>query len=46
MTIAKLRPLQKFDLGSTMVPWKDRHAEGKEIRAKVPRESHAEWKPG
>ena len=32
--------------GSTMVPWKDRHAEGKEIRNKVPRESHAEWKPG
>ncbi len=46
MTIAKMRPLQKFNLGSTMVPWKDRHAEGKEIRAKVPRESHAEWKPG
>src|SRR5450755_351462 len=46
MAIAKLRPLQKFNLGSTMVPWKDRHAEGKELRIKVPRESLAEWKPG
>ena len=46
MTVAKLRQVRKFDLGSTMVPWKDRHAEGKEIRIKVPRESHAEWKPG
>jgi uncharacterized protein (DUF2252 family) len=46
MAVAKLRPLPKFDLGSTMVPWKDRHAEGKEIRTKFPREAHAEWKPG
>jgi uncharacterized protein (DUF2252 family) len=46
MAIAKMRPLQKFNLGSTMVPWKDRHAEGKELKTKVPRESHAEWKPG
>jgi uncharacterized protein (DUF2252 family) len=46
MAIAKMRPLQKFDLGSPMVPWKERHAEGKALRVKVPRESHAEWKPG
>jgi uncharacterized protein (DUF2252 family) len=46
MTIAKLAPMQLFDLGSKMVPWEQRHAEGKVLRRKIPRESHAEWKPG
>jgi hypothetical protein len=46
MAIAKLAPIQKYDLGSKMVPWKERHAEGKVLRRAVPRESHAKWKPG
>ena len=46
MAIAKIEPILKFDLGTKMVPWKQRHAEGKELRRTVPRESHAEWKPG
>jgi hypothetical protein len=46
MAIAKLEPLPKFDLGTRMVPWKQRHAEGKACRRAIPRESHAEWKPG
>ena len=46
MAIAKLEPLPKFDLGTKMVPWKQRHAEGKALRRAIPRESHAEWKPG
>jgi uncharacterized protein (DUF2252 family) len=46
MAIAKLEPMQLFDLGSKMVPWEQRHAEGKVLRRRVPRESHAEWKPG
>jgi uncharacterized protein (DUF2252 family) len=46
MAIAKLAPMQLFDLGSKMVPWEQRHAEGKVFRRRVPRESHAEWKPG
>ena len=46
MAIANLQPVQKFDLGTKMVPWKQRHAEGKELRRAFPRESHAEWKPG
>ena len=46
MAIAKMEPVVKFDLGTKMVPWKQRHAEGKELRRAIPRESHAEWKPG
>ena len=46
MARAKLEPLPKFDLGTKMVPWKQRHAEGKDLRRAVPRESHADWKPG
>jgi len=45
MTIAKIEPMTKFDLGTTMVPWKGRHAEGKARRQAVPLASHAEWKP-
>ncbi len=46
MAIAKIEPVRKFDLGTKLVPWKERHAEGKLLRQAVPRESHAEWKPG
>ncbi|MGC1453006.1 MAG: hypothetical protein WA830_23490 [Candidatus Sulfotelmatobacter sp.] len=46
MAIAKIEPVLKFDLGTKMVPWKQRHAEGKELRRAIPRESHAQWKPG
>jgi Uncharacterized protein conserved in bacteria (DUF2252) len=44
MTIAKIRPVTKFDLGEKLDSWKHRHAEGKELRRAAPRESHAEWK--
>ncbi|MGA2371574.1 MAG: DUF2252 domain-containing protein [Candidatus Korobacteraceae bacterium] len=46
MAIAKIEPLPKFDLGSELVPWEERRAEGKALRRAIPRESHAEWKPG
>src|SRR5271170_5738314 len=46
VAIAKIEPLRKFDLGSKMVSWEQRRAEGKALRGTVPRESHAEWKPG
>ncbi len=45
MAIAKLEPMTKFDLGTKMVPWKERRAEGKALRRAVPPEAHAEWKP-
>ncbi len=45
MAIAKIEPLPKFDFGEKLLEWKQRHAEGKELRRAVPRESHAEWKP-
>ena len=35
-----------FDLGRRMVPWELRRREGKELRRKMRRESHAEWRPG
>ena len=46
MTIAKLEPLPPFDLARPLVPWEQRRAQGKELRLKVPHESHAEWSPG
>jgi uncharacterized protein (DUF2252 family) len=46
MPIAKIEPNPKFDLGSKLAPWKQRRADGKELRRAVPRESQAEWKPG
>jgi uncharacterized protein (DUF2252 family) len=46
MAIAKLGAMEKFDLGSKMVPWEQRRAEGKAFRGAIPRESHAAWKPG
>jgi hypothetical protein len=45
MAIAKIEPLPTFDLGTKLVPWKQRYAEGKELRRAIPRESHAEGKP-
>ena len=45
MAIAKIEALQKFDLGTKMVPWEERRAEGKALRRAAPRESHAEWDP-
>ena len=46
MAIAKIEALPTFDLGTKMVAWKQRHAEGKELRRAIPRESHAAWTPG
>ena len=46
MAIAKIEPLQKFDLGKPMASWEERHEEGKKLRIKVPRESHGDWRPG
>jgi len=43
MAIAKLAPIQTYDLGSKMVLWEQRHAEGKALRRAIPRESHAQW---
>ena len=34
-----------FDLRAPGEPWESRRARGKALRARVPRESHAEWKP-
>ena len=45
MTIAKLEPMPKHDMGSKAVPWAKRHAAGKDLRQKVTRESHSEWTP-
>jgi uncharacterized protein (DUF2252 family) len=46
MPIAKIEPWTEFDLGRNLKYWKERRAEGKVLRSKVPRESHAGWKPG
>src|SRR6516164_7467925 len=46
MAIAKIEPRPEFDLSRHLKPWKERHAAGKALRRRVPRESHAEWKPG
>lgn len=46
MAIAKIEQLPKFDLGIKLAPWEQRRANGKALRRAVPRESHAEWKPG
>jgi uncharacterized protein (DUF2252 family) len=46
MARAKIEALPKFDLGSELVPWEQRREEGKALRRRVPREAHAEWKPG
>ena len=46
MAIAKIEELPKFDSGRDLRSWKERRADGKTLRGRVPRESHAEWKPG
>src|SRR6516162_7766187 len=46
MTIAEIELVPGFDLGRVLKHWKERHAEGKMLRRRVPREAHAEWKPG
>jgi uncharacterized protein (DUF2252 family) len=46
MAIAKIEPLLEFDLGRNLKSWRERRDEGKMLRRKVPRESHAEWKAG
>ncbi len=46
MAIAKIESLPTFDLGSKLVPWEHRRDQGRALRRAVPRESHAEWKPG
>src|SRR5580692_7499196 len=46
MAIAKIESLPNFDLARPLVPWEQRRAQGKELRLKVPHESHAEWSPG
>ena len=45
MAIAKLDPMPRNDFGHKVVPWQKRHADGKDLRRTVPRESHAEWLP-
>ncbi|MGA7708292.1 MAG: DUF2252 domain-containing protein [Acidobacteriaceae bacterium] len=45
MTVAKLLPVQKFDLGGTLEPWDQRRAEGKALRRKAPLDSHAAYMP-
>lgn len=45
MTIAKLLPVRKFDLGSKIESWQRRHAEGKVLRRAAPLESHAKYTP-
>ena len=44
MAIAKIEPFQTFDLGTKLVPWEQRRADGKKLRRAVPREALAEWK--
>ena len=46
MAIARIEGLLKFDLGSKMAPWELRRSDGKVLRRAIPRESHAQWKPG
>ena|SRR5271170_388264 len=45
MAIAKLDPMPRNDFDHKVVPWQKRHADGKDLRRTVPRESHAEWIP-
>jgi len=45
MAVAKLEPLQRFDMSTELVPWEKRRSAGKKLRRDVPHELHAEWKP-
>ena len=44
MANATMRKPADFDLRHAVVFWNERHAEGKALRTKVPRESFADWK--
>src|SRR5258707_13215269 len=45
MKFAKMNPPPRSDFGQKVIPWQKRHADGKDLRRTVPRESHAEWIP-
>jgi hypothetical protein len=36
MPVAKIEPPPKSDIGSKIVPWEKRHADGKDLRRVVP----------
>jgi uncharacterized protein (DUF2252 family) len=42
----EIEKLQTFSLKRVGTPWEQRREEGRAIRQKVPRESHAKWVPG
>ena len=42
MAMAKIELPPKFDFGSKLTPWEQRHAEGKKLCRAVPRESQRE----
>ena len=44
MAKATMKKSAELDLRRTVVFWNERHAEGKALRTKVPRESFADWK--
>jgi uncharacterized protein (DUF2252 family) len=44
MTKRQTMEIPEFNLRQGDAPWPDRHAEGKALRSKVPRESFAAWK--
>jgi hypothetical protein len=46
MAIAKMEPLPGSDLGQKIVPWQIRHADGKDLRRPVSRESHGVGQKG
>src|SRR5258707_14493893 len=43
VAIAKLDTMPRNDFDHKVIPWQKRHADGKDLRRTVPRESHAEW---
>src|SRR5215472_9583079 len=40
-----IESLRSFDPSASRKSWEERRAEGKALRRRVPRESHAHWKP-
>jgi len=45
MAIAKIESLERFDLGTQLIPWEQRRSAGKKLRRAVPRELHGKWQP-
>lgn len=45
MAVARLQHLPQFDRSRRSPSWEECRAEGKKLRAKIPRESHATWTP-